>query len=82
MFVYFSVVVVYFLGETKKIFCLPQRHTKYHVGLEETDKHVQYFWNTLESFSQVVYVCVCVCVHACVCVCARVREPVCMCECV
>ena len=36
---------------------LPQRHTKYHVGLEETDTHVQFFWNALESFSQVlVYV--------------------------
>jgi E3 ubiquitin-protein ligase HECTD4 len=34
------------------MFSLLQRHTKYHVGLEETDKHVQFFWNTLESFSQ------------------------------
>ena len=35
------------------VYCFPQRHTKYHVGLEETDKHVQFFWNALESFSQV-----------------------------
>ena len=54
-----------------------QRHTKYHVGLEETDKHVQFFWNTLESFSQVwcvsasVCVCMCMSMHPCVCVCVR-----------
>lgn len=30
-----------------------QRHTMYQVGLMETDRHVQFFWNALESFSQV-----------------------------
>ena len=25
----------------------------YQVGLMESDKHIQYFWNALESFSQV-----------------------------
>uniref|UniRef100_T1J2Q6 HECT domain-containing protein n=1 Tax=Strigamia maritima TaxID=126957 RepID=T1J2Q6_STRMM len=27
-------------------------HTMYQVGLMETDRHIQFFWNTLESFSQ------------------------------
>ncbi|XP_071790886.1 probable E3 ubiquitin-protein ligase HECTD4 isoform X2 [Asterias amurensis] len=27
-------------------------HTMYQVGLVETDTHIQYFWNALESFSQ------------------------------
>ena len=27
----------------------------YQVGLMETDRHVQFFWNALESFSQVSY---------------------------
>lgn len=31
-----------------------QRHTMYQVGLMESDKHVQFFWNALESFSQVL----------------------------
>ena len=35
----------------------------YQVGLMEADQHVQFFWNALESFSQVrvcmrVYVCI------------------------
>ncbi len=29
----------------------------YQVGLMEADKHVQYFWNALESFSQVRQYC-------------------------
>ena len=28
------------------------RHTKYSVGLLETDKHIQFFWQVLKSFSQ------------------------------
>ena len=48
------------------LFVVVKKHTKYHVGLEETDRHVQFFWEALESFSQV---CVCVCVCVCgVCV--------------
>ncbi|XP_053376532.1 probable E3 ubiquitin-protein ligase HECTD4 [Mercenaria mercenaria] len=27
-------------------------HTMYQVGLMETDRHIQYFWNTLEGLSQ------------------------------
>ena len=30
-----------------------QINTMYQVGLMETDKHVQYFWEALASFSQV-----------------------------
>lgn len=26
----------------------------YQVGLMESDRHVQFFWNALESFSQVI----------------------------
>lgn len=28
-----------------------QMHTIYQVGLTETDPHIQFFWNVLESFS-------------------------------
>ena len=31
-----------------------QRHTTYHVGLMESDRHVQFFWSALKSFSQVI----------------------------
>ena len=34
-------------------FLLVQRHTMYQVGLMESDRHIQFFWNALESFSQV-----------------------------
>jgi hypothetical protein len=29
-----------------------KRHTTYHVGLMETDQHIEYFWKALESLSQ------------------------------
>jgi E3 ubiquitin-protein ligase HECTD4 len=33
-------------------------HTMYQVGLMETDRHIQYFWRALESFSQVGPTCI------------------------
>uniref|UniRef100_A0A1X7UQ08 HECT domain-containing protein n=1 Tax=Amphimedon queenslandica TaxID=400682 RepID=A0A1X7UQ08_AMPQE len=31
-------------------------HTTYHVGLMESDRHIQYFWTALESLSQVIMI--------------------------
>ena len=42
-----DIVVVYYC-----MLCI-QIHTMYQVGLMETDKHVQFFWEALASFSQV-----------------------------
>ncbi len=30
-----------------------QAHTAYVAGVRETDVHIEYFWNSMESFSQV-----------------------------
>ena len=35
------------------LYVFVQVHTMYQVGLMETDKHVQFFWEALASFSQV-----------------------------